>query len=349
MTAAAYPGTAIPELTENQIKSMFLVLDKHLNTVTLYALTHGMYTGVVAVTLWAIASREKPQYNRRLYFLGLTIVVLYLLAVVDLYCEWSITVSIFITNNRSFWMAFKYTDDTPIVAWVIEMTAILSTILADGTLIWRCWTVWGRSWRVVLIPIICTTLAAISRGIVSYYNNVEDTPPRGLYMAKIVNWAVLYPSLILATLLWCTIFIIYRILRVGGVTAGMRVYHRVIEMLVESAAVYSIVLVILLVLECPWCGQGRGYDRPGIVVVNADGLTGQCHIFVYVIARSIVSGATVLGLFIPPAVHETLQVVGFDVEVLEYRTPEQFPFFRRFPIVVPILSRDDQQEPSTHS
>ncbi len=68
-------------------------------------------------------------------------------------------------------------------------------------------------------------------------------------MLKIVNWAVLYPSLILATLLWCTIFIIYRILRVGGVTAGMRVYHRVIEMLVESAAVYSVVLVILLVLE----------------------------------------------------------------------------------------------------
>ncbi|PBK93696.1 hypothetical protein ARMGADRAFT_1101898 [Armillaria gallica] len=87
------------------------------------------------------------------------------------------------------------------------------------------------------------------RGIVTYYDNVEDTPPRALYTLNIVNWAVLYASLILATLLWCTIFIIYRILRLGGVTAGMRVYHRVIEMLVESAALYSAVLVILLVLE----------------------------------------------------------------------------------------------------
>ncbi len=41
----------------------------------------------------------------------------------------------------------------------------------------------------------------------------------------------------------------YRILRVGGVTAGMRAYHRVIELLVESAALYSVVLVIVLVLE----------------------------------------------------------------------------------------------------
>ncbi len=89
----------------------------------------------------------------------------------------------------------------------------------------------------------------VSRGIVNYYENVEDTPPRALYTLKIVNWAVLYASLILATLLWCTIFIIYRILRVGGVTAGMRVYHRVIEMLVESAALYSAVLVIILVLD----------------------------------------------------------------------------------------------------
>ncbi|SJL13578.1 uncharacterized protein ARMOST_17023 [Armillaria ostoyae] len=249
MTAAAYPGTAIPELTESQIKSMFLVLDEQLNTVTLHALTHGMYTGVVAVTLWAVASREKPQNNRRPYFLVLTILVLYLLATIGLYGEWSITVSMFITNNKTFWMAFKSSDGPLVLLWVMGITAILSAILADATLIWRCWIVWGRSWRVVLIPILCTTLAAISRGIVTYYDNVEHTPPRALYIVKIVNWAVLYSSLILATLLWCTIFIIYRILRVGGVTAGMRIYHRVIEMLVESAALYSAVLVILLVLE----------------------------------------------------------------------------------------------------
>ncbi|PBK76281.1 hypothetical protein ARMSODRAFT_1078465 [Armillaria solidipes] len=249
MTAAPYPATAIPELTENQIKSMFLNLDEQLNTVTLQALTHGIYTGVVAVTLWAVASREKPQNNRRPYFLVLTILVLYLLATVGLYGLWSITVLMFITNNKTFWMAFKSADGTPVLVWVIGITAILSTILADVTLIWRCWTVWGRSWRVVLIPILCTTSAAIGRGIVTYYDNIEDTPPQALYTLKIVNWAVLYASLILATLLWCTIFIIYRILRVGGVTAGMRVYHRVIEMLVESAALYTTVLVIILVLE----------------------------------------------------------------------------------------------------
>ncbi|PBK90543.1 hypothetical protein ARMGADRAFT_1111900 [Armillaria gallica] len=60
-----------------------------------------------------------------------------------------------------------------------------------------------------------------------------------------VNWAVLYSSSILATLLWCTIFMVYRILRVGGIAAGMRVCHRLIEMLVESASLYSAVIVTL--------------------------------------------------------------------------------------------------------
>ncbi len=41
MTAAPYPGTAIPELTEDQIKNIFLELDEQLNSVTLSALTHG--------------------------------------------------------------------------------------------------------------------------------------------------------------------------------------------------------------------------------------------------------------------------------------------------------------------
>ncbi len=73
--------------------------------------------------------------------------------------------------------------------------------------------------------------------------------PRALYLENLVNWAILYSSLILATLLWCTIFIVHRILRVGGIAAGMRVYHRLVEMLVESASFYSSVIVVLLVFE----------------------------------------------------------------------------------------------------
>ncbi|KAK0479437.1 hypothetical protein EDD18DRAFT_1113860 [Armillaria luteobubalina] len=89
-----------------------------------------------------------------------------------------------------------------------------------------------------------------SRVIQAYYDSVgPHTSPQALFLEKAVNWAVLYASLVMATLLWCTILIIYRILRVGGAAGRIHVYQRVIEMLVESALLYSAVTVVLLVFE----------------------------------------------------------------------------------------------------
>ncbi len=60
----------------------------------------------------------------------------------------------------------------------------------------------------------------------------------------------LYVSFNLATTLWCTLFIILRILTVTGVRRGagsrLRVFQHFIEVLVESSALYSIVLVLYM-------------------------------------------------------------------------------------------------------
>ncbi|SJL13950.1 uncharacterized protein ARMOST_17401 [Armillaria ostoyae] len=175
-------------------------------------------------------------------------------ATFNFYCGWAQNVLCFSTAGKCLWETYKSkcTQDTQTLV-TMGIDATLSTVLADATLIWRCWIVWGQKWCVVLVLIACTTLAIITRGIITYYSSfgpVENMSPQAVYLEKIrVNWAVLYSSSILATLLWCTIFIIYRILRVSGIAAGMRVYHSLIEMLVESASLYSAVIVVLLVFE----------------------------------------------------------------------------------------------------
>lgn len=85
--------------------------------------------------------------------------------------------------------------------------------------------------------------------MVLYSNNMcnNDLLAPGPFLLKSVNWAVLYSSLVLATLLWCTILIIYRILRVSGVATGICLYHRAIEVIVDSASLYSVLMVVLLV------------------------------------------------------------------------------------------------------
>ncbi|KAK0496174.1 hypothetical protein EDD18DRAFT_1391028 [Armillaria luteobubalina] len=63
---------------------------------------------------------------------------------------------------------------------------------------------------------------------------------------------MLYPSCVLATTLWCTLLIIYRILTITGVkyraNGRLRVYQHFLEVLVESLALYSISLVVYLAL-----------------------------------------------------------------------------------------------------
>ncbi len=86
---------------------------------------------------------------------------------------------------------------------------------------------------------ICPTFSVVSK-IIEVYQDVF----RGY--SELVS--VLYISSILTTTLWCTLLIVYRILAVAGVRHGaegrMRVYHRFVEVLVESSALYSIALVL---------------------------------------------------------------------------------------------------------
>ncbi len=76
-----------------------------------------------------------------------------------------------------------------------------------------------------------------------YYNYSNALAFRNIFL-------MLYTSFVLATTLSCTLLIIYRILTVAGVRHGaegrLRVYHRFIEVLVESSALYSISLILYL-------------------------------------------------------------------------------------------------------
>ncbi len=63
-----------------------------------------------------------------------------------------------------------------------------------------------------------------------------------------IDWTMLSLSLTLATTLLCTLLIIYRIVTVAGGKhgAGLRSYRGVVEVIVESAALYSISTIVYM-------------------------------------------------------------------------------------------------------
>ncbi len=80
---------------------------------------------------------------------------------------------------------------------------------------------------------------------------------------------MLYMSFNLVTTLYCTLFIIYRIVTVAGVRRGalgqLRFYRHFIGVLVESSALYSISLILDLALTIH--GGARSYYLDPIVAI----------------------------------------------------------------------------------
>lgn len=60
---------------------------------------------------------------------------------------------------------------------------------------------------------------------------------------------VLFSSLVLATTLWCTILIVFRISTVARAGSGLNAYRRVIEVFVESSVLYSASAILYLVFR----------------------------------------------------------------------------------------------------
>ncbi|SJK98317.1 uncharacterized protein ARMOST_01582 [Armillaria ostoyae] len=231
--------TDIPSgITDDYKAYLFQFLDAQLNSTILYALLHGIYTGILVVTLWNIFINKCWPIRRALV---VVIILLHALTSINFAAKWSYIRSSFIENG-SFWIVLlRLTSMAQAASLKQGIAASMSTILTDLYMIWCCWMVWGRRWIVVLLPIISLISATVSK-IIQVYHDYFDTP-KGVFPA-------LYISFTLATTLWCTLLIVYRILTIAGVRHAVegrpRLYRRFIEVLVESSALYTISLIPFL-------------------------------------------------------------------------------------------------------
>ncbi|KAK0454038.1 uncharacterized protein EV420DRAFT_1696592 [Desarmillaria tabescens] len=227
------------DLTDDDKAYCFQLLDANLNSQILYALLHGVYTGVLAITLWNIFINNCWRTRRALI---IVIVLLYALITINVAASWSDIYSAFIENGQSFWTVYLRLYGWDAAYWETGISALISTILADLYMIWCCWILWGRRRLTVLLPILCLISAVVSRIVFEIFQKYSNAPSE--------IFVTLYISFGLATTIWCTLLIIYRILTVVGVRRGaegrLRVYHRFIQVFVESSALYAIAQLLYL-------------------------------------------------------------------------------------------------------
>jgi len=188
--------------------------------------------------------------NVRSKSLGLlpVIILLYILATIHVSTRWFLVHKAFIDEPTPLATA-TYLLVNPLWLAVLPGIALtLSTLIADCVLIWRCWAVWFRDYKIVALPLVCTIAGAVL-GFMSVAEEARYVINPTLNRAEFVDYATPYFSLSLATTLMATISIIARIVivtRRAGKT--LRGYGEIIEITVESAVLYSVTLIIFLPL-----------------------------------------------------------------------------------------------------
>ncbi|KAF7323962.1 hypothetical protein MKEN_00617700 [Mycena kentingensis (nom. inval.)] len=224
---------------------------------------HGLYTALVLVTLWLIVSPKNKAVSRKYTQIALVLVP-YICSTVHAALNW-LWYSTAIDENELPGGPGLLRSLTHIPAWVEgvgDSFFLLNIFLADCVLIWRCWCVWGRRWTVVVLPAMATFSGVVLGGIIIsdqvIARRTSEPFTAARKAAEFVNLSGIYFSLSVATSLFTTLLITFRIVLVqraskhAGLSKSTRGsnndFNTVIEILVESAVLYSATLLTFVVL-----------------------------------------------------------------------------------------------------
>ncbi|KAJ7238713.1 hypothetical protein C8J57DRAFT_1727601 [Mycena rebaudengoi] len=244
-----------------------------LHGTLIEVLLHGkllcFYSCLFCMTLYAMIFKVLHKTNVALLA---AIVGMYLLSAIHVVCRCVIISNAFIASSASPATTAVYLIQPPLGLSIAGATvSTTNTLIADCVLIWRCWVVWNRNWKIIVLPLICTCVGA-GLGYKSIHEQAAYIINPNLDRNKYVDYGTPYFALSLVTTSLATIFIVFRIITMTDPAARKaRGYTRAIEIMVESAALYSISLIVFL----PFLVQKASFDS-GYPQAFITQLTGIC-------------------------------------------------------------------------
>ncbi|KAF9019355.1 hypothetical protein BDZ89DRAFT_1116799 [Hymenopellis radicata] len=216
-----------------------------LNTEIMEVVLYGLYTMIFGATVRQIVARGEWPTQRIL--LTIVICVIWVFATVYAGMVWAECYVTFVSHGQSRESVLRYFlwSSNRLTLVAVRRTFItLNATIADLINIWRCWVLYDRSWGIAVLPllgVVCGLISHILRTIAMF----PSGPASSVSTLASTNWLVVYYSATASTNILTTSLIIYRILSVTGFK-GVRTYRGIIEILVESAFLYSTTYIIYL-------------------------------------------------------------------------------------------------------
>jgi len=217
---------------------------------------NGFYACLALATVWAIITKPANEGRQGVWLF----LVILMFTVATFYSTMTAAFEMrTITEDGAAPGLIAAFEDAPI--WYTAMGATLfslNILIADCIIIWRCWVVWGRSWLIIILPSLAT-LAGVVLAVLNAVGEVTIVKAKGHVPGKVpkefITFNKPYSILSLVTSLYATLLIIARIVMVQRhVGSGSRFdtklvrrYSKAIELVVESALLYSVNMLIFCI------------------------------------------------------------------------------------------------------
>ncbi|KAF8199200.1 hypothetical protein K438DRAFT_1966420 [Mycena galopus ATCC 62051] len=215
----------------------------------------------------SMASNAQARASRSSIFVHVAILMMYASSTVITVILWVVVRNAFILSSTPE-DTLAYMISNPFLG-LLGIALPVNTFLADCILIWRCWAVWNKEIKMIVLPTICSLVGIVIAPIeismelrLGLVTTTNATRP-------MLALAQTYFVLVLVSQLSATLLIIYRIFTVARCqTAHKYMYARVVEMVVESAAPNCILLIVLL----PFMADPFGASYPQAILVQSVGI-----------------------------------------------------------------------------
>ncbi|KJA18640.1 hypothetical protein HYPSUDRAFT_44996 [Hypholoma sublateritium FD-334 SS-4] len=230
MVSIILPSTSVQER----------VISMRVNSGMLSILLVGIYTSLYLGTAFTYFNRQS---SRSLLVLA-AITILYVLNLVEAAIEWLSIREILRKNGLPTTELFIFVlEGSNWQTFVDDVCNFIITAVADGLLIWRCYKLWNNSFRVIILSLVFL-LAEIGLNIsVITFLSVKKLAPTLAAAHKVNNLLSATAFMTLASTLWTTILIAYRIYSVSKHNPSRRgsaPFKKILEIIGQSAVLYSL-------------------------------------------------------------------------------------------------------------
>ncbi|KAJ7116218.1 hypothetical protein C8R43DRAFT_1038363 [Mycena crocata] len=124
---------------------------------------------------------------------------------------------------------------------VQDLLLVTNNLVTDGLFIWRCFVVWGRNLRIVVVPILMLLSITVLGYIYAYEEDYLDSTR---FNSRIAYLMSVFTNVLLMMLTAGRIWWIRRAASVLSESSWVRRYNTVIAIILESGAFYCLSVVI---------------------------------------------------------------------------------------------------------